>query len=79
MGQRPKKSRVTIAFGRAVRKRREELGLSQIELAEAANLHRTYIGSVERGERNVGLENIVTLATALGATASSLLHGLGES
>jgi transcriptional regulator with XRE-family HTH domain len=42
-----------------------ELGLTQEELAERANLHPTYIGSVERGERNISLENIVSIAKAL--------------
>jgi transcriptional regulator with XRE-family HTH domain len=42
------------------------MGLTQEELAEKANLHPTYVGSVERGERNIALENIVILAKALG-------------
>ena len=48
-------------FGLAIRARREELGISQELLAELANLHRTYIGSIERGERNVSLKNIIKL------------------
>jgi len=61
------------AFGRAVRSRRQRLGLSQEALADVANLHRTYIGSVERGERDVRLRNIYALARALGTTPSQLL------
>ena len=61
------------AFGRAVRERRQAIGLSQEELAEAADLHRTYIGDIERGGRNVSLVNIARIADALGSTASELL------
>ena len=54
-----------MLFGRRVRELRMERGLSQEGLAELANLHRNYIGGIERGERNVGLLNIVALAHAL--------------
>jgi transcriptional regulator with XRE-family HTH domain len=47
--------------------------LSQEALAERTGLHRTYMGSVERGERNVSLDNIYRLAEALGVSAGSLL------
>ena len=63
-------------LGSNVRKFREALGISQEELAERSGLHRTYVGSVERGERNVSLENIVLLARALGEAPSELLVGL---
>lgn len=49
------------------------MGLSQEELAHRADLHRTYIGSVERGERNLGLLNIHSIADALGVPASTLI------
>ncbi len=61
------------AFGARVRARRQELGLSQEKLAELAGLHRTYIGSVERGERNVSLLNICQLARALRTDPASLV------
>lgn len=60
-------------FGERVRARRSVLGLSQEDLAHRAGLHRTYIGSVERGERNVSLANIVRIARALGVDAAELV------
>jgi transcriptional regulator with XRE-family HTH domain len=62
------------ALGKKIRELREANGASQEKLAELADLHRTYIGSVEGGERNVALENIVRLARALGTTPSKLLE-----
>lgn len=61
------------AFGARVRRAREALGISQEELADAAGLHRTYVGSLERGERNVSLINILKLARALDVTPGQLL------
>lgn len=67
---------ITEQFGDNVRKRRTDLGLSQAELAELAGLDRTYIGSVERGERNLSLTNIVRLAEALNCTPVDLMQGI---
>ena len=63
-------------FGARVRERRKECGLSQEELAHQSGMHRTYVSSVERGERNIALVNIVALAGALGVDAGSLVGGL---
>lgn len=63
-------------FGRRVRELRERAGLSQENLADQAGLHRTYIGGIERGERNVGLLNLCRLARALKVLPSVLLEGL---
>lgn len=57
-----------------LRRLREGLGLSQEALADRASLHRTYVGSVERGERNISIDNIERLAHALGVSAASLLE-----
>ncbi len=59
-------------FGGSVRGWRNHLGISQEELAERANLHRTYVSDVERGTRNVSLENIERLAQALDVSVSTL-------
>ena len=66
----------THHFGQRVRARRYELGLSQEALAEAAGMHRTYVGSLERGERNVALLNIIRLAEALELDPADLVRGL---
>lgn len=62
------------AFGLALRTLRQRAHLSQEQLAHICGLHRTYVGSVERGERNVGLLNIHVLARALDMSASDLLR-----
>lgn len=60
-------------FGLIVRNFRQRKGLSQEELADQCGLHRTYIGGIERGERNVGLLNIFLIAAALNLSVSELL------
>ncbi|PZR34879.1 helix-turn-helix domain-containing protein [Caulobacter segnis] len=59
-------------IGQAVRRRRLELGMSQEELADAAGLHRNYVGGIERGERNVGVKAILVLARALATRPGTL-------
>ena len=59
-------------FGERVRSLRQSKGLSQEELAFKAGVHRTYLGGIERGERNPSLRNIAAIAKALGVTLSEL-------
>lgn len=59
-------------FGKAVRAGRIQLGLSQEKFAERCDLHRTYIGSIERGEANVTFQNIAHVCRALGMKPSQL-------
>ena len=59
-------------FGETVRALRSRQGLSQEALAERAGLHRTYVGGIERGERNLALVNVCRVASALGTSMSGL-------
>jgi transcriptional regulator with XRE-family HTH domain len=72
MGKRRSRPDVRERFGYAVKMRRDELGLTQEDLAHKANIHRTYLSDVERGTRNVSLINIELLAAALGVSMSEL-------
>lgn len=65
-------------FGARVRTERTKLGLTLEQLAERAGMHWTYIGSVERGERNISLINITRLARALGVGPEVLVEGLRD-
>ena len=66
------KREVLIKFGQKVREERTRLGLSQEELAGRAGVPRTYIGMIERAEKNITLENIEKIAMALGRSISDL-------
>jgi transcriptional regulator with XRE-family HTH domain len=55
---------VRVRFGKALRERRHKLGVSQEEFADICGLDRTYVGGIERGERNVALVKIEKLARA---------------
>lgn len=70
------KTDVLIKFGDKVRDLRKERGLSQEQLAFKADLHRTYIGMIERAEKNITLINIEKIAIALGVDLNELLNFL---
>jgi transcriptional regulator with XRE-family HTH domain len=65
--------RITQVLANNVRAFRKSKGLSQEDLAEVCDLHRTYVGSVERGERNVTLSTLEVIADALGISVPKLL------
>lgn len=65
---------VKLLFGKIVRQKRITKGISQEELAFTSGLHRTYISEIERGLRNVSLENIVKIANALNVEPKDLLE-----
>jgi transcriptional regulator with XRE-family HTH domain len=70
------KKKIVIAFGERVRKLRKEKGISQEELSFRADLHRTYIGMIERGEKNITIVNIEKIAKALEVSIDKLMSGL---
>lgn len=61
-------------FARNLKEMRVKQRLSQEKLADIAGLHRTYVGSVERGERNISIDNMERLASALNITIQNLLN-----
>jgi len=68
------KKAVLLQFGRAVREFRKAAGISQEQLAERTEIHRTYIGGIERGERNPTWLMITRIAKALGISAARLVQ-----
>ncbi len=68
-------SDVKVLFGKRIRELRKARGWSQEEFALHVGLDRSYIGGVERGERNISLENICRVAAALGVPPSTLFDG----
>ncbi len=76
MARMEKRAYLLRQFGQRVRKLRKEQGYSQESLGAACELDRTYIGGIERGERNVSLENIKAIADTLGITLSELMEGI---
>ena len=72
------KEPILLTFGKNVQKYRISQGLSQEKLAELAGVHRTYIGMIERAEKNITLCNIEKIAKGLNITISELFDGIGE-
>ena len=73
MAKRSPGSSARTRFARRVRAARELLGWSQERLAEVSGLHRNYVGSVERGERNISIDNMERVAIALNVSLESLV------
>lgn len=67
------KNEQLLSLGRRIQAYRERAGLSQEKLAERANVHRTYIGTVERGETNLTVLNLLKIAAALNVNVNKLL------
>jgi transcriptional regulator with XRE-family HTH domain len=67
---------IRIRFGKALRQRRQKLGVSQEAFADMCQLDRSYIGGIERGERNVALVNIEKIAETLHISIAQLFRGL---
>jgi transcriptional regulator with XRE-family HTH domain len=74
MGKKKDPLDIRERFGFAIKARREELDMTQEDLAEVAGIHRTYVSDIERGSRNVSLINIERLAKALRMTISVLFE-----
>lgn len=71
----PDDLRLRTTLANNLRQLRKEQGLSQEGLADRASLHRTFVGAVERSERNISLDNLGKLAKALGVSPATLLTG----
>jgi transcriptional regulator with XRE-family HTH domain len=72
-------SQAAASLGERVRERREAQGLSQEALAERCEVHWTFLGQVERGRRNLNLQNLLKLAAGLGVDPGELVSGLKPS
>lgn len=64
-------------LGLAIRRRRQELGWSQERLAEVADVHRNFVGHIERGEQNVSIDSLVRFSVALKTRLSALFTDAG--
>jgi transcriptional regulator with XRE-family HTH domain len=65
-----------IVLGQRIRESRLKKGFSQESFADHCGLHRTYMGGIERGERNLTIQTVLTVAKGLGITMSDLLEGI---
>lgn len=63
-----------VALGRAIRELRRRAGISQEDLGDRCDLHRTYVGGIERGERNPSFANLLKIADALGVSVVELFR-----
>jgi len=70
--------KLSAKFGEVIRELRKERSLSQEELADKADVHRTYVGMIERGEKNITIENIQKLAKALNVSLKSIFEKLDK-
>lgn len=75
MAIHPSRCYLVAVFAKNLREHRERAGLSQEALAEKAEVHRTYIGMLERGEKNATLYNVERMAKALGVGPAELMAG----
>lgn len=73
MGTNRRVTRARELLARNMRRRREELGISQEKLAELSDLHRTYVSSVERKQRNIGIDGLERIARGLRVSVAELL------
>lgn len=73
-GVNPMKNKIRVRFGKTLRRLRKNQGVSQEAFAAKCDLHRTYISDIERGERNVSLENIEKIASVLNVQVSELFR-----
>lgn len=71
-------SSLQARFGKAVQRLRKQAGYSQEAFADAVGVHRTYMGTIERGEKNISLRNIERLAAALGLSPGQLLSAADD-
>lgn len=72
----PQRDPLLLKLGQSLKRHREAAGLSQEQLAEAADIDRTYVSDIERGNRNPGIKNIARLAKALGIKTADLCKGV---
>lgn len=72
------KTPITVSFGNKIRELRKSRGLSQESLADLAELDRSYIGGVERGDRNISLNNIQKLSIALNVNITDFFKELND-
>lgn len=68
--------KILIQLGDRIRAARKELDISQEQLAHLSGMHRTYVSSVERGERNISVLNLLSIAGVLGVDAGDIVAGL---